>query len=140
METNPSISRIDFWYTIKPWAGRNAFYAIKTGGKETLPDRVKWKVPRGIPYVCSPIVQDNNHTSSKRRLVTCVDTTTGKPIYSQERLGFGGEYYATPITVGDRIFIAAERGTVFVIKPSDKLEIIAKRDWRKTGSHTGHRA
>ena len=44
-----------------------------------------------------------------------MDTTTGKPIYSQSDWELGGEYYATPITVGDRIFIAAERGTVFVI-------------------------
>ena len=90
---------------------------------------------RGIPYVCSPIVQDNKlYLVKKGGFVTCVDTTTGKPIYSQERLGVGGEYYATPITVGDRIFIAAERGTVFVIKPSDKLEIIAEtrlaKNWR----------
>ena len=64
----------------------------------------------------------------KGGFITCVDTTTGKPVYNQERLGVGGEYYATPITVGDKIIIAAERGTVFVIKPSDKLEIIARNE------------
>ena len=125
-----NLEELDFWYTIKPWAGRNAFYAIKTGGKGDITrSHVKWKVPRGIPYVCSPIVQDNKlYLVKKGGFVTCVDTTTGKSIYSQERLGVGGEYYATPITVGDRIFIAAERGTVFVIKPSDKLEIIARNE------------
>ena len=37
-------------------------------------------------------------------------------------------YYSTPITLGERIIIAAERGTVFVIKPSNKLKIIARNE------------
>jgi outer membrane protein assembly factor BamB len=123
-----NLDELDFWYTTKPWAGRNAFYAIKSGGDgDITKTHVKWKVRRGIPYVCSPIVQDNKlYLVKKGGFVTCVDTTTGKPFYNQERLGVGGEYYATPITVGDRIIIAAERGTVFVIKPSKQLEIIAR--------------
>ena len=125
-----NLEELDFWYTTKPWAGRNTFYAIKTGGKgDITKTHVKWQVRRGIPYVCSPIVQGNKlYLVKKGGFITCVDTTTGKPVYNQERLGVGGEYYATPITVGDKIIIAAERGTVFVIKPSDKLEIIARNE------------
>lgn len=125
-----SLKELDFWYTTKAWAGRNAFYAIKTGGNGDITQtHVKWQVSRGIPYVCSPIVQDNKlYLIKKGGFVTCVDTTTGKPIYSQERLGVGGEYYSTPITLGERIIIAAERGTVFVIKPSNKLKIIARNE------------
>ncbi|MDP6795673.1 MAG: PQQ-binding-like beta-propeller repeat protein [Verrucomicrobiota bacterium] len=125
-----NLEELDFWYTTKPWAGRNTFYAIKTGGKgDITKTHVKWQIRRGIPYVCSPIVQGNKlYLIKKGGFITCVDTTTGKPVYNQERLGVGGEYYATPITVGDRIIIAAERGTVFVIKPSDKLEIIARNE------------
>ncbi|MFL3666195.1 MAG: PQQ-binding-like beta-propeller repeat protein [Verrucomicrobiota bacterium] len=125
-----NLEELDFWYTTPSNAGRNAFYAIKTGGKgDITKTHVKWQVRRGIPYVCSPIVQDNKlYLVKKGGFITCVDTTSGKPVYNQERLGVGGEYYATPITVGDRIIIAAERGTVFVIKPSDKLEIIARNE------------
>jgi len=125
-----NLKELDFWYTTKAWAGRNAFYAIKTGGHGDITQtHVKWQMRRGIPYVCSPIVQGNKlYLIKKGGFITCVDTTTGKPIYSQERLGVGGEYYATPITVGDRIIIAAERGTVFIIKPTDKLEIIARNE------------
>jgi outer membrane protein assembly factor BamB len=125
-----NLEELDFWYTTPSNAGRNAFYAIKTGGKgDITKTHVKWQVRRGIPYVCSPIVQDNKlYLVKKGGFITCIDTTTGKPVYNQERLGVGGEYYATPITVGDRIIIAAERGTVFVIKPSDKLEIIARNE------------
>jgi len=125
-----NLTELDFWYTTKAWAGRNAFYAIKTGGHGDITQtHVKWQLLRGIPYVCSPIVQGGKlYLVKKGGFVTCVDTTTGKSVYSQERLGVGGEYYSTPITVGDRIIIAAERGTVFVIKPSDKLEIIARNE------------
>ena len=125
-----SFGELDFWYTTKFDNGRNIFYAIKTEGEGDITrTHVKWQIRRGIPYVCSPIVQDKKlYLVKKGGLVTCIDTTTGKPVFSQERLGLGGEYYATPLTVGDRILIAAERGTVFVIKPGNQLEIIARNE------------
>ncbi|MGB0422437.1 MAG: pyrrolo-quinoline quinone, partial [Limisphaerales bacterium] len=46
----------------------------------------------------------------------------------QERLGVGGEYYATPVSTGDRILIAAERGTIFVLKAGPKLDILVRNE------------
>ena len=46
------------------------------------------------------------------------------------RLGTGGEYYATPIAIGDHIMIAAERGEVmFVSIKDDKPEIVTRNQF-----------
>ena len=121
------MEELDFWYKAKPLNGRNIFYAIKTGGKgDITKTHVKWEVKRGLPYVCSPLVQDDKlYLVKKGGFVSCINTKTGKPFYKSERLGLGGEYYATPISVGNKILIAAQRGTVFLIKPSEEFEILA---------------
>ncbi len=56
--------------------------------------------------------------------MTCVELKTGKPFYQKERLGVGGEYYASPIAVGDHLIVCAHRGNVFLIKASKIMEIV----------------
>lgn len=121
---------LDFWYTTPAWEGKNAFYAIQMGGKGDITQtHVKWQVRSGIPYVCSPLVDANRlYLVKKGGFITCVDVTTGRALYQQERLGVGGEYYATPVSTGDRILIAAERGTIFVLKAGPKLDILVRNE------------
>ena len=58
-------------------------------------------------------------------LLTCLDAATGRPYYEAERLGVGGDYYATPVAVGEYILVCAQRGTVFLVRAGDHFEIIA---------------
>ncbi|MEO8429084.1 MAG: PQQ-binding-like beta-propeller repeat protein, partial [Verrucomicrobiota bacterium] len=59
-------------------------------------------------------------------LLTVYEGATGKLLADKERLGVPGDYYASPIAAGGRIFIASQSGVIVSIKPGDKPEVLAK--------------
>lgn len=108
--------------------GRNILVAIKPGGKGDVTDtHVLWEKSRGIPYVATPLVYRGGlYYYKKGGFASRVDAETGKADYESKRLGVAGEYYATAIGVGDRVLVAAERGTVFVLDAGKRLKVIAR--------------
>lgn len=103
--------------------------AIKLGlsGNLTDTDAVRWKVTRGTPYVSSPLLYGGNlyffqHINA---LLTCLDATSGKPHYTQERLDGVTTVYASPIGAQDRIYIVGREGTTLVMEKSNALKILA---------------
>jgi len=61
-------------------------------------------------------------------LLTVYEGATGKVLLDKERLGVPGDYYASPIAAGGRIFIASLSGVLLALKPGDKLEVLGKAD------------
>ena len=110
--------------------GRNVMLGIATGGiGDVTQTHVKWELTKGLPYVASPLAyRDRFYLLATGGFVTCVDATTGRAYYEKERLGVGGEYYASPVAVGDHILLCAERGDIFLIKTGDTLEIAHRTD------------
>jgi outer membrane protein assembly factor BamB len=111
-------------------AGRNVLLAIAGGGHgDVTATHVKWEVTKGLPYVSSPLLYRGRlYLVKNGGFISCIDATTGKPYYDSERLGVAGEYYATPVAVGDHILIAAQRGTLIVVKAGDHLEVVARNE------------
>jgi outer membrane protein assembly factor BamB len=60
--------------------------------------------------------------------VTCYDTATGRIIYEKQRLPEAGDYYASPVIAGARIYVCSARGRVLVLNPGDKLDVIANNN------------
>jgi outer membrane protein assembly factor BamB len=60
-------------------------------------------------------------------IVSCFDAATGRLLY-QERLGASGMYFASPIAVNGRIYIASLNGIVSVFEAGDELNILAQND------------
>jgi outer membrane protein assembly factor BamB len=60
-------------------------------------------------------------------ILVCRDLQSGKQIY-EERIDSPGGYFASPILVDGRIYIASDRGTVTVIKAGDSLEVLARNE------------
>jgi outer membrane protein assembly factor BamB len=54
--------------------------------------------------------------------VTCLDAATGKKVWEQE---FDDGFYASPILVGDRVYLMDKRGVTVVFKLGDKFEKLA---------------
>jgi outer membrane protein assembly factor BamB len=108
--------------------GRNVLLGIAAGGNgDVTQSHVKWEVTKGLPYVASPLVYRGRvYLVKAGGFISCLDVKTGKAHYESERLGVAGEYYATPVAVGEHILVCAERGTFFLIKASDNLEIAAR--------------
>ena len=60
-------------------------------------------------------------------IVSVLDEASGKLIY-RGRLGAGGLDDASPIAAGDHVYFASAEGVVTVVRPGDKLEVVAHND------------
>jgi outer membrane protein assembly factor BamB len=83
---------------------------------------------RNIPEVPSPLAhQGRIYMVKNGGIVSCLDADSGEQLY-RERLSAPGSYYASPIAVGDKIYLASLEGVVTVLKASDELDVLARND------------
>jgi outer membrane protein assembly factor BamB len=106
---------------------RTVVMSVRTGGKQDATgSQILWQETKGVPEVPSPIVWNGRlFLIRSGGILVCRDLETGKLIY-EERIDSPGGYFASPILVGGRIYIASDRGTVTVVKPGDSLDVIAR--------------
>ena len=91
-----------------------------------------WEKTKGLPYVASPLLHEGRlYYVKKGGYVSSVDAENGEAFFEAARLGVGGEYYASPVGVGDRVLIGASRGTMFVLGTGDELEIVARNEFEE---------
>ena len=108
----------------------NAVIALRPGGTENITTtHVAWKSTRSLPYVSSPLFYRGRlYTVKNGGLFSCYEAKTGKLIYQDERLDAPGDYYASAVAVGGKIFVASQKGVVTVIAPGDSLNVLARND------------
>lgn len=96
-------------------------------GDVTNQPAVRWKHTRGTPYVPSPVLWGNRicFTAGKINQLTLLDLASGKPLIDRERLTGADEFYASPIAAAGRLYLVDRSGTTFVLKQSDRLEVLA---------------
>ena len=103
--------------------------AIKLGrkGELTDSDAVAWQVNEATPYVPSPLLYENKLyvCSGNNGILSCYDARTGKAYFVKEKLEEIKGVYASPAAAAGRVYITGRNGVVYVIKPSEKLEVIA---------------
>jgi outer membrane protein assembly factor BamB len=96
-----------------------------TGEGNINKSNIKWHhLRRGVSYVPSPIaVSDYFVVTSDDGIGTCFEITTGKIVWS-ERLGrhYSGSLVAT---ADNLIYATDDDGVTKIIKPGDKLEVLA---------------
>ena len=72
--------------------------------------------------------------------MSCYDAKTGKPFYQDERLDAPGDYYASIVAAGDKVFFASLNGVVTVLQAGDDLKVPGTSSfWRIHQRHAGHR-
>lgn len=86
--------------------------------------KVVWRLPNKV-YVPSMLVKDGNlFAVMDAGVAVCWDCETGEEKWKAR---LGGNFTASPILVGDRIYAANESGTVFVFKADpEKFELLAE--------------
>ena len=106
-----------------------ALYAIPLDAHGDLTDsnRVAWRRNDAAPYVASPLIYDNflYFTKERRGILSCVDATTGKDVYSNQRLSGISTLYASLTGAAGRVYITGRSGTTLVIKQGPKYEVLA---------------
>ena len=102
--------------------------AIKLGrtGDLTGTDAVVWDTVRGTSYTGTPALHDGRlYVFSDNGLLTVFNAATGEPHYLQARLPKAYAVKASPLIVGDRVYLATEEGDVVVVKAGNSLEVLA---------------
>ncbi|MBN9690282.1 MAG: PQQ-binding-like beta-propeller repeat protein [Verrucomicrobia bacterium] len=99
------------------------FWAIRPGGSgDVSATHVAWKVARQAPQKPSPVLIGNEvYMVADNGIVTCMDAREGTIHYS-ERLG--GEFSASPLVMGDRIYFFDQTGKVTVLAAGKKFEVL----------------
>jgi outer membrane protein assembly factor BamB len=90
-------------------------------------DKLLWQYARGTPYVPSPaLVGDKLYFTEERgAALTVLDAKTGKPVIDRERLPGATSFYGSPVAAGGRVYFVDRQGTGLVLKPGDRLEVLA---------------
>jgi outer membrane protein assembly factor BamB len=110
----------------------NVLLAIKPGGRGNISQtHVAWKFNRGLPYVPSPLLYDGRlYLVRDGGMISSLDAKTGKPFYTQQRLGAIGSYYASPVAADGRIYVASLSGKLTVLKAGgDQPETLHQADF-----------
>lgn len=125
------LSELGMFHSGSARSGRNVMVAIKPGGKGLINDsHVVWERTKRLPYVPSPLASEGRvYIVKDGGIVSCLDGETGKAHFESKRLGVRGEFYASPIRVGDKVLLTAASGTVAVIRDGEDFEILAKNDF-----------
>jgi outer membrane protein assembly factor BamB len=103
--------------------------SIELGGEGDVTEtHVSVLEKKNIPEVPSPLVhQGRIYMVKNGGIVNCLDATSGDGLY-RKRISASGSYYASPIAVGDKIYLASGQGVVTVLRAGDKLDVIAEND------------
>lgn len=104
---------------------RPTVLAIRPDGKgDVTATHVAWSTNRAAPNTPSPLLMaDELYYVSDNGIVSCLDAKTGQ-VHWQQRIG--GNYSASPIAAGDRIYFQSEEGEGVVIRAGKRFGIIAK--------------
>jgi outer membrane protein assembly factor BamB len=103
--------------------------AIRPGGTGDLTgtDAIAWTLTKGTPYVPSPLLYDDRlyFFSGNTAILSCVDATSGHPLYDEQRVEDLQGVYASPVGAAGRVYLVGRNGVTVVIKHADKFEILA---------------
>jgi outer membrane protein assembly factor BamB len=99
--------------------------AIRPDGKGNITkSHVAWSTNKGAAYVPSPVaVGKNVFVQSDDGRAFYLEAATGKIIW-QERLG--KKHHASPLLINGLIHSLDEDGTMYVIRPSEKYDLLEK--------------
>lgn len=108
-------------------------YAVRPGGTGDITDqRMVWHtVRRGGRDLPSPIlIGDHLCVISMSGIVTCYAADTGKELWKNR---VGGNHSGSPVAAGGLLYACSEDGTVSVLRPGDKFELVAQNSVGASG-------
>lgn len=107
--------------------GSTKLLAFRTGGSgEVTSSHLAWEVDRGVPKTPSLLAHLGLvYLISDEGLAVCIEGQTGEVVW---RGRLGGNYSASPVLVGDRIYISSEQGVTTVLRAGREFEKLASND------------
>lgn len=100
--------------------GGSYVVALRPGPKP----EIAYKITDAAPYVPSLLIKDNLlFLWSDKGIVSAYVVGTGEKLWSSR---VGGNFFGSPVCVGDHLYCIDEEGQVVVVKAADKFELVAK--------------
>lgn len=96
--------------------------------KSGKPEPVKFDIPKGLPYVPSPlVVGDTMYLVGDGGIMRAVEFKTGKVLYEERLNGSQGssKFFSSPVVGDGKIYCASQQGDVIVVKLGTKFEQLA---------------
>ncbi|MGQ9574557.1 MAG: outer membrane protein assembly factor BamB family protein [Thermoguttaceae bacterium] len=85
---------------------------------------VAYRLKEALPYVPTPVARGRLvFLWQDRGVVTCLDAPSGK-VHWRQRIG--GEFFASPIRVGDRLYCVSRTGEMVVLAAAERFELLAR--------------
>lgn len=108
-------------------ASRNGLFAVKLGGSGDVTNtHVLWRLEKSLPNVPSPLVYNGVvFLFRSGGIATTLNAQTGETIKQARLTGALEDYYASPIGVDDKVYIASEHGKVVVLRAAGDWEVLA---------------
>jgi outer membrane protein assembly factor BamB len=104
--------------------GNGEIICVRANGQGDISDsHVVWRNNRGFPRMPSPVLANGLlFMVTDSGIASCVDAATGTQQW-QERLG--GDYAASVLATGDRIYFFGQDGKTTVVKVARTFEVLA---------------
>jgi outer membrane protein assembly factor BamB len=98
--------------------------AVRLGQRGDLTEKVLWRSGQALPNVPTPIVyRDTLFVLKEGGILSSLDPRTGN-VHKRGRLdGATGDYYASPVASGGRLYLANLEGKVVVVKALPEWEV-----------------
>jgi outer membrane protein assembly factor BamB len=112
-------------------AGGNIIQAIKGGGTgDVSKTHVLWNLDHKTPSnLASPLLVNGRlYLVKAGGLSSCYDAKEGKVLWERSRLGNFGDYFASPVAAGNRVYIAGKNGFIVELEDGPELKVLGKHD------------
>lgn len=107
--------------------------AIHLGRTGTLTgtDAIVWSTTRGASYTPSPLLHANRlYVLTDNGQLSCLNATTGAPLYQQARLPKPYNFKASPVGANGKIYLASEDEDIVVVGMGDQFKVMATNTMR----------
>ena len=112
--------------------GGNIIQAIRGGGQGDVTDtHLIYNLDHQTPSnIASPLAFDGRLLMVKKGGISAAfNLNDGSTVWTKKRIRNFGNYYASPVAAGNRIYVPGENGNIVVLKSGPTLEILAKMMW-----------
>lgn len=103
--------------------------AVRVGGKKDVTDsNVLW-TNRSSSYVATPLLVENRfYWIDDRGIAYCTSAKDGEVVYRErvQDLQSGRPVYASPVLIGQHIYVVTRRSGTIVYQPSDEFKPVAQ--------------
>lgn len=125
------LNQTDFEYLVSAGIQVGGLYSIGLDGQgDVTGTHVRWAFDgnRGLPDIPSPVLKDDVlYMLKDGGILTAVDAKTGE-VLKQARIASADQYFASPVTAGDKLIAISLSGQVTLVQTGAEWEELSTAD------------